>query len=149
MKFQHRGSQPSTPHLSPTFPENIEHLLAGRVRSKPPSTGNHVGLPIYILDFSNGTNSYSSSNGSSTSSSLPESRRKYDCVIAFRTNYCCPSAMWPQPLLHGMRQQDLCKENAIMSSLPDSCYSGNPNSLLTIYIYINTISLYGLVKAWV
>ena len=25
-----------------------------------------------------------------------------------------------------------------MSSLPDSCYSGNPNSLLTIYIYIYT-----------
>lgn len=29
-----------------------------------------------------------------------------------------------------------------MSSLPDSCYSGNPNSLLTIYIYINTISIW-------
>uniref|UniRef100_A0A8C9PCV0 Mex-3 RNA binding family member C n=1 Tax=Spermophilus dauricus TaxID=99837 RepID=A0A8C9PCV0_SPEDA len=80
---QRRGSQPSTPPLSPTFPESIEHPLARRVRSDPPSTGNHVGLPIYIPAFSNGTNSYSSSNGGSTSSSPPESRRKHDCVICF------------------------------------------------------------------
>lgn len=83
MKTQRRGSQPSTPRLSPTFPESIEHPLARRVRSDPPSTGNHVGLPIYIPAFSNGTNSYSSSNGGSTSSSPPESRRKHDCVICF------------------------------------------------------------------
>ncbi|XP_043834482.1 RNA-binding E3 ubiquitin-protein ligase MEX3C [Dromiciops gliroides] len=83
MKTQRRGSQPSTPRLSPTFPEGIEHPLARRVRSDPPSTGNHVGLPIYIPAFSNGTNSYSSSNGGSTSSSPPESRRKHDCVICF------------------------------------------------------------------
>ncbi|MEJ1289058.1 mex3 RNA binding family member C [Cricetulus griseus] len=54
MKTQRRGSQPSTPRLSPTFPESIEHPLARRVRSDPPSTGNHVGLPIYIPAFSNG-----------------------------------------------------------------------------------------------
>ncbi|XP_057556321.1 RNA-binding E3 ubiquitin-protein ligase MEX3C [Hippopotamus amphibius kiboko] len=83
MKTQRRGSQPSTPRLSPTFPESMEHPLARRVRSDPPSTGNHVGLPIYIPAFSNGTNSYSSSNGGSTSSSPPESRRKHDCVICF------------------------------------------------------------------
>uniref|UniRef100_A0A8D2D3M0 RING-type domain-containing protein n=1 Tax=Sciurus vulgaris TaxID=55149 RepID=A0A8D2D3M0_SCIVU len=83
MKTQRRGSQPSTPRLSLTFPESIEHPLARRVRSDPPSTGNHVGLPIYIPAFSNGTNSYSSSNGGSTSSSPPESRRKHDCVICF------------------------------------------------------------------
>ncbi|NXC43695.1 MEX3C ligase, partial [Penelope pileata] len=78
-----RGSQPSTPRLSPTFPESLEHPLARRARSDPPSTGNQAGLPIYIPAFSNGTNSYSSSNGGSTSSSPPESRRKHDCVICF------------------------------------------------------------------
>ncbi|XP_036679262.1 RNA-binding E3 ubiquitin-protein ligase MEX3C [Balaenoptera musculus] len=83
VKTQRRGSQPSTPRLSPTFPESIEHPLARRVRSDPPSTGSHAGLPIYIPAFSNGTNSYSSSNGGSTSSSPPESRRKHDCVICF------------------------------------------------------------------
>ncbi|XP_028916321.1 RNA-binding E3 ubiquitin-protein ligase MEX3C [Ornithorhynchus anatinus] len=83
LKTQRRGSQPSTPRLSPTFPESLEHPLARRVRSDPPSTGHHVGLPIYIPAFSNGTNSYSSSNGGSTSSSPPESRRKHDCVICF------------------------------------------------------------------
>ncbi|XP_062456512.1 RNA-binding E3 ubiquitin-protein ligase MEX3C [Rhea pennata] len=83
VKPQRRGSQPSTPCLSPTFPESLEHPLARRVRSDPPSTGNQAGLPIYIPAFSNGTNSYSSSNGGSTSSSPPESRRKHDCVICF------------------------------------------------------------------
>ncbi|XP_067401511.1 RNA-binding E3 ubiquitin-protein ligase MEX3C [Emydura macquarii macquarii] len=83
MKTQRRGSQPSTPRLSPTFPETLEHPLARRVRSDPPNTCNQAGLPIYIPAFSNGTNSYSSSNGGSTSSSPPESRRKHDCVICF------------------------------------------------------------------
>ncbi|XP_074851879.1 RNA-binding E3 ubiquitin-protein ligase MEX3C [Carettochelys insculpta] len=83
MKTQRRGSQPSTPRLSPTFPETLDHPLARRVRSDPPSTCNQAGLPIYIPAFSNGTNSYSSSNGGSTSSSPPESRRKHDCVICF------------------------------------------------------------------
>ncbi|XP_010210949.1 PREDICTED: RNA-binding E3 ubiquitin-protein ligase MEX3C-like [Tinamus guttatus] len=85
VKPQRRGSQPSPPHLSPTFPESLDHLLARRVRSDPPGTGNHAGLPIYIPAFSNGTNSYSSSNGGSTSSSPPESRRKHDCVICFES----------------------------------------------------------------
>ncbi|NWV71406.1 MEX3C ligase, partial [Malurus elegans] len=84
-KPQCRGSQPSTPCLSPTFPESLDHLLAGRVSSDPPSTGHKVGLPIYIPAFSNGTNSYSSSNGGSTSSSPPESRRKHDCMICFES----------------------------------------------------------------
>ncbi|XP_053148699.1 RNA-binding E3 ubiquitin-protein ligase MEX3C [Hemicordylus capensis] len=83
VKAPRRGSQPSTPRLSPTFPETLEHPLARRVRSDPPSTVNQVGLPIYIPAFSNGTNSYSSSNGGSTSSSPPELRRKHDCVICF------------------------------------------------------------------
>ncbi|XP_015280511.1 PREDICTED: RNA-binding E3 ubiquitin-protein ligase MEX3C [Gekko japonicus] len=82
-KAPRRGSQPSTPRLSPTFPETLEHPLARRVRSDPPSTVSQVGLPIYIPAFSNGTNSYSSSNGGSTSSSPPELRRKHDCVICF------------------------------------------------------------------
>ncbi|KAJ7335216.1 hypothetical protein JRQ81_013157 [Phrynocephalus forsythii] len=82
-KAPRRGSQPSTPRLSPTFPETLEHPLARRVRSDPPSTVGQVGLPIYIPAFSNGTNSYSSSNGGSTSSSPPELRRKHDCVICF------------------------------------------------------------------
>nr|XP_060617245.1 RNA-binding E3 ubiquitin-protein ligase MEX3C [Anolis sagrei ordinatus] len=82
-KTPRRGSQPSTPRLSPTFPETLEHPLARRVRSDPPSTVGQVGLPIYIPAFSNGTNSYSSSNGGSTSSSPPELRRKHDCVICF------------------------------------------------------------------
>ncbi|XP_037228344.1 RNA-binding E3 ubiquitin-protein ligase MEX3C-like [Falco rusticolus] len=84
-KPQRRGSQPSTPCLSPTFPESLDHLLARRVRSDLPSTGHQAGLPIYIPAFSNGTNSYSSSNGGSTSSSPPESRRKHDCVICFES----------------------------------------------------------------
>ncbi|XP_034956236.2 RNA-binding E3 ubiquitin-protein ligase MEX3C [Zootoca vivipara] len=83
VKAPRRGSQPSTPRLSPTFPETLEHPLARRVRSDPPSTVSQVGLPIYIPAFSNGTNSYSSSNGGSTSSSPPELRRKHDCVICF------------------------------------------------------------------
>ncbi|NXK00838.1 MEX3C ligase, partial [Corythaixoides concolor] len=82
-KPQCRGSQPSTPRLSPTFPEGLDHPLARRVRSDPPSSGHQAGLPIYIPAFSNGTNSYSSSNGGSTSSSPPESRQKHDCVICF------------------------------------------------------------------
>ncbi|KAG8131246.1 hypothetical protein E2320_017797 [Naja naja] len=83
VKSPRKGSPPSTPRLSPTFPETLEHPLARRVRSDPPSTVNQVGLPIYIPAFSNGTNSYSSSNGGSTSSSPPELRRKHDCVICF------------------------------------------------------------------
>ncbi|KFO62469.1 RNA-binding E3 ubiquitin-protein ligase MEX3C, partial [Corvus brachyrhynchos] len=84
-KPQFQGSQPSTPCLSPTFPESLDHPLAGRVSSDPPSTGHQVGLPIYIPAFSNGTDSYSSSNGGSTSSSPPESRRKHDCVMCFES----------------------------------------------------------------
>ncbi|NWV92020.1 MEX3C ligase, partial [Machaerirhynchus nigripectus] len=84
-KPQCRGSQPSTPCLSPTFPESLDHPLAGRVSTDPPSTGHQVGLPIYIPAFSNGTNSYSSSNGGSTSSSPPESRQKHDCVMCFES----------------------------------------------------------------
>ncbi|NWS20713.1 MEX3C ligase, partial [Pachyramphus minor] len=76
-----RSSQPSTPRLSPTFPESLEHPLARRVRSDPPG----AGLPIYIPAFSNGTNSYSSSNGGSTSSSPPESQRRHDCVLCFES----------------------------------------------------------------
>jgi len=82
-KPQRRGSQPSPPRLSPTFPEGLDHPLARRARSDPP--GHQAGLPIYIPAFSNGTNSYSSSNGGSTSSSPPESRRKHDCVICFES----------------------------------------------------------------
>ncbi|NXU18534.1 MEX3C ligase, partial [Pardalotus punctatus] len=84
-KPQCRGSQPSTPCLSPTFPESLDHLLSGRVSSDPPSTGHQVGLPIYIPAFSSGTNSYSSSNGGSTSSSPPELRQKHDCMICFES----------------------------------------------------------------
>ncbi|NXG75555.1 MEX3C ligase, partial [Baryphthengus martii] len=84
-KPQRRGSQPSTPRGSPTFPENPDHPLARRVRSDPPNADHQAGLPIYIPAFSNGTNSYSSSNGGSASSSPPESRRKHDCVICFES----------------------------------------------------------------
>ncbi|XP_071585814.1 RNA-binding E3 ubiquitin-protein ligase MEX3C-like [Heliangelus exortis] len=84
-KPHRRESQPSTPRLSPTFPENLDHPLARRVRSDPPGAAHQAGLPIYIPAFSNGTNSYSSSNGGSTSSSPPESRRKHDCVICFES----------------------------------------------------------------
>ncbi|KAM6037309.1 RNA-binding E3 ubiquitin-protein ligase MEX3C-like [Chlamydotis macqueenii] len=84
-KPQHRGSQPSTPCLSPTFLESLDHPLARRVRSDPPSTGHQTSLPIYIPAFSNGTNSYSSSNGGSTSSSPPELKQKHDCVICFES----------------------------------------------------------------
>ncbi|NXT85771.1 MEX3C ligase, partial [Zapornia atra] len=84
-KPQHQGSQPSTPCLSPTFSESLDHLLAGRVRSDPLNTGHQTALPIYIPAFSNGTNSYSSSNGGSTSSSPPELRQKHDCVICFES----------------------------------------------------------------
>ncbi|NXE02087.1 MEX3C ligase, partial [Chaetorhynchus papuensis] len=80
-----RGSRPPTPRLSPTFPEGPEHPLARRARSDPPGSGHQPGLPIYIPAFSNGTNSYSSSNGGSTSSSPPECRRKHDCVICFES----------------------------------------------------------------
>ncbi|NXG06782.1 MEX3C ligase, partial [Sakesphorus luctuosus] len=84
-KPQCRGSQPSTPRLSPTFPESLDHLLARRVRSDLCSTGHQAGLPIYIPAFSNGTNSYSSSNGGSMSILPPESRQKHDCVICFES----------------------------------------------------------------
>ncbi|XP_032530369.1 RNA-binding E3 ubiquitin-protein ligase MEX3C [Chiroxiphia lanceolata] len=84
-KPQRQGSQPSTPCLSPTFPESLDHPLARRVWSDPPSAGHQAGLPIYISAFSNGTNSYSSSNGGSTSSSPPELRQKHDCVICFES----------------------------------------------------------------
>uniref|UniRef100_A0A8B9TL45 Mex-3 RNA binding family member C n=1 Tax=Anas platyrhynchos TaxID=8839 RepID=A0A8B9TL45_ANAPL len=80
-KPQRRGSQPSTPRLSPTLAESLEHPLARRARSDLPG----AALPVYIPAFSNGTNSYSSSNGGSTSSSPPESRRKHDCVICFES----------------------------------------------------------------
>ncbi|NXX26671.1 MEX3C ligase, partial [Nicator chloris] len=63
----------------------LEHPLARRARSDPPGSGHQPGLPIYIPAFSNGTNSYSSSNGGSTSSSPPECRRKHDCVICFES----------------------------------------------------------------
>ncbi|KAM4753228.1 RNA-binding E3 ubiquitin-protein ligase MEX3C [Cyanocitta cristata] len=84
-KAPRRGSQPPTPRLSPTFAESLEHPLARRARSDPPGCGHQPGLPIYIPAFSNGTNSYSSSNGGSTSSSPPECRRKHDCVICFES----------------------------------------------------------------
>ncbi|XP_043938079.1 RNA-binding E3 ubiquitin-protein ligase MEX3C [Protopterus annectens] len=86
LKTHHTESQPTTPRLSPTFPETIEHPLARRVRSDPLSTGNQPGFPVYIPAFSNGTNSYSSSNDGSTSSSPPDSasfRGRRDCVICF------------------------------------------------------------------
>ncbi|NXC10860.1 MEX3C ligase, partial [Orthonyx spaldingii] len=80
-KAPRRGSQPPTPRLSPTFPESLE--LARRARADSSGPGHPPGLPIYIPAFSNGTNSYSSSNGGSASSSPPECRRKHDCVICF------------------------------------------------------------------
>ncbi|NWV64752.1 MEX3C ligase, partial [Malurus elegans] len=80
-----RGSQPSTPRLSPTFSESLEHPLARRARSDPPGCGHPPALPLCIPAFSNGTNSYSSSNGGSSSSSPPECRRKHDCVICFES----------------------------------------------------------------
>ncbi|NXF93551.1 MEX3C ligase, partial [Eubucco bourcierii] len=84
-KPQSQRNQPSTPCVSPTFPENLDHPLTRRVRSNPSSTAHQTGLPIYIPALSNGTNSYSSSNGGSTSSSPPELRRKHDCVICFES----------------------------------------------------------------
>ncbi|NXY63046.1 MEX3C ligase, partial [Callaeas wilsoni] len=84
-KAARRGSQPPTPRLSPTFPESLEQPPARRARSDAPGSGPPPGLPVYIPAFSNGTNSYSSSNGGSTSSSPPECRRKHDCVICFES----------------------------------------------------------------
>ncbi|NXE43987.1 MEX3C ligase, partial [Ptilorrhoa leucosticta] len=84
-KAPRRGSRPPTPRLSPTFPESLEHAPARRPWSDPPGSGPLPGLPIYIPAFSNGTNSYSSSNGGSASSSPPECRRKHDCVICFES----------------------------------------------------------------
>uniref|UniRef100_H3AF62 Mex-3 RNA binding family member C n=1 Tax=Latimeria chalumnae TaxID=7897 RepID=H3AF62_LATCH len=85
MKTQRRESQPTSPRLSPTFPESFEHQLARQVRSDPLSTSSQTCLPIYIPAFSNGT-SYSSSSDSSTSSSPPDSagsRGKRDCMMCF------------------------------------------------------------------
>ncbi|NXF12324.1 MEX3C ligase, partial [Smithornis capensis] len=73
-----RDSQPSTPRLSPTFPEGLDPALGRRVRGD-------VGLPIHIPAFSSGTNSYSSSNGGSASSSPPESRRRHDCMLCYES----------------------------------------------------------------
>ncbi|NXY09554.1 MEX3C ligase, partial [Pteruthius melanotis] len=85
-KAPRRGSQPPTPRLSPTFPEgSLEHPLARRAQSDPPGSGHQPGLPICVPAFSNGTNSYSSSNGGSTSSSPPECRRRHDCVLCFES----------------------------------------------------------------
>ncbi|NWU87879.1 MEX3C ligase, partial [Onychorhynchus coronatus] len=75
------GSQPSTPRLSPTFSESLEHPLARRVWGDAPG----AGLPIYVPAFSTGTDSYSSSNGGSASSSPPESQRRHDCVLCFES----------------------------------------------------------------
>ncbi|XP_064258898.1 RNA-binding E3 ubiquitin-protein ligase MEX3C [Passer domesticus] len=80
-----RGSRPPTPRLSPTFPESLELPPAGRARSEAPSCGPPPGLPVCIPAFSNGTNSYSSSNGGSASSSPPECRRRHDCVLCFES----------------------------------------------------------------
>ncbi|NWV17494.1 MEX3C ligase, partial [Origma solitaria] len=85
-KAPQHGSQPSTPRLSPTFAESLEHPLAHRARSDPLGCVHQPGLPIYIPAFSNSTNSYSSSNGGSTSSSPPECRRKHDCVVCFESD---------------------------------------------------------------
>ncbi|NXH17336.1 MEX3C ligase, partial [Bucco capensis] len=76
-----KASQTSTPRVSPTFPD---YPLTRKTR-KEPSHYHSTGLPIYIPAFSNGTNSYSSSNGGSTSSSSPEARRKHDCVLCFQS----------------------------------------------------------------
>ncbi|XP_014750319.1 PREDICTED: RNA-binding E3 ubiquitin-protein ligase MEX3C [Sturnus vulgaris] len=76
-----RGSRSPTPRLSPTFSESLEHPLARRARGDAPGGGPQAGLPMHIPAFSNGTNSYSSSNGGSTSSSPPECRRRHDCVL--------------------------------------------------------------------
>ncbi|NXP56301.1 MEX3C ligase, partial [Heliornis fulica] len=84
-KPQHGGSQPSPPCLSPTLPGSLDHLLARRVGSDPLNTSHQTVLPIYIPAFSNGTNSYSSSNGGSTSSSPTEFRQKHDCMICFES----------------------------------------------------------------
>ncbi|NXS34131.1 MEX3C ligase, partial [Pomatostomus ruficeps] len=80
-----RGSRPPTPRLSPTFPDSLELPLARRARSDLPGAGHQPALPIYIPAFSNGTNSYSSSNGGSASSSPPECRRRHDCVVCFES----------------------------------------------------------------
>ncbi|NXY15358.1 MEX3C ligase, partial [Atrichornis clamosus] len=76
-----RDSEPPTPRLSPTFPESPEHPLARQAWGEAPGPG----LPIHIPAFSNGTNSYSSSNGGSVSSSPPESRRRHECVLCFES----------------------------------------------------------------
>ncbi|NWZ88666.1 MEX3C ligase, partial [Poecile atricapillus] len=74
-----RGSRPPTPRLSPTFPEGPEPPPSRRAQGEQP------GLPLYIPAFSNGTNSYSSSNGGSASSSPPECRRRHECVVCFES----------------------------------------------------------------
>ncbi|XP_058683967.1 RNA-binding E3 ubiquitin-protein ligase MEX3C [Poecile atricapillus] len=74
-----RSSRPPTPRLSPTFPEGPEPPPSRRVQGEQP------GLPLYIPAFSNGTNSYSSSNGGSASSSPPECRRRHECVVCFES----------------------------------------------------------------
>ncbi|NXO00677.1 MEX3C ligase, partial [Rhinopomastus cyanomelas] len=69
-----RGSQPSPTPPCRASPEEPE----------PPRGGQRPGaaLPVYAPAFSNGTNSYSSSNGGSASSSPPEPRwRRHDCVV--------------------------------------------------------------------
>ncbi|KAM7023694.1 RNA-binding E3 ubiquitin-protein ligase MEX3C [Acridotheres tristis] len=76
-----RASRPPTPRLSPSFSESLEHPLARRARGDPQGCGPQPGLPVHVPAFSNGTNSYSSSNGGSASSSPPECRRRHDCVL--------------------------------------------------------------------
>ncbi|KAI1233235.1 hypothetical protein IHE44_0004833 [Lamprotornis superbus] len=133
-KPQCRGRQPSTPCLSPTFPESLDHPLAGRVSSDPSRTGHQVGLPMYIPAFSNGTNSYSSSNGGSTSSSPPESRQKHDCMMCFENQVVAALV----PCGHNL----FCLEQCFtltqqINKINPNCQSapGYPQLLLPSYIY--------------
>ncbi|KAG2465521.1 RNA-binding E3 ubiquitin-protein ligase MEX3C [Polypterus senegalus] len=85
-KSHSRDSQPSTPRLSPTFPDALEHPLARRVRSDPLSMGSQgPDLQMYIPAFSSSSDSTTSSSPPDSASSAGLCRSKRDCIKCFES----------------------------------------------------------------
>ncbi|MBN3301035.1 MEX3C ligase, partial [Amia calva] len=77
-KSQRRESQPSTPRLSPTFPDNLEHPQACRVQSDPLSA-QPSKFQVYPA-FSYSSDSPTSSSPPDSASSTGLYRGKQDCI---------------------------------------------------------------------
>nr|XP_006627367.1 PREDICTED: RNA-binding E3 ubiquitin-protein ligase MEX3C [Lepisosteus oculatus] len=78
-RSQRRESQPSTPRLSPTFPDSLEHPLARRVQSDPLSTQSSK-CQMYLPAFSSSSDSTTSSSPPDSASSAGLYRGRQDCI---------------------------------------------------------------------